>query len=171
MCFADGKLVAKNVISEDEQKGGSRMIRVVLADDEAMIRAGVSAILAADTGIEVVAEAEDGRAAVEQVRSTRPDVGVIMLTTFGEDAYIERALRPTNPHRPDRSPEPERVQTGRECRDFSAALGQLPSTTIAAVAAPDATRSGPRSRKSPNASPPRPPTPTRRAALNVTVRA
>lgn len=81
--------MAKNVISEDEQKGGSRMIRVVLADDEAMIRAGVSAILAADTGIEVVAEAEDGRAAVEQVRSTRPDVGVIMLTTFGEDAYIE----------------------------------------------------------------------------------
>ncbi|WP_410605870.1 response regulator [Amycolatopsis sp. lyj-90] len=94
------------------------MIRVVLADDEAMIRAGVSAILAADAGIEVVAEAEDGRAAVEQVRATRPDVvlldirmpvmdglkaaeeirrllpeiGVIMLTTFGEDTYIERAL-------------------------------------------------------------------------------
>ncbi len=99
-------------------KRGIRMIRVVLADDEAMIRAGVSAILAADTGIEVVAEAADGRAAVEQARVTRPDVvlldirmpvmdglkaaeeirrllpdiGVIMLTTFGEDAYIERAL-------------------------------------------------------------------------------
>lgn len=94
------------------------MIRVVLADDEAMIRAGVSAILAADTTIEVVAEAEDGRAAIEQARATRPDVvlldirmpvmdglkaaeeirrvlpdiGVIMLTTFGEDTYIERAL-------------------------------------------------------------------------------
>ncbi|MEV7553951.1 response regulator transcription factor [Amycolatopsis sp. NPDC089917] len=94
------------------------MIRVVLADDEAMIRAGVSAILAADAGIEVVAEAENGSAAVEQTRATRPDVvlldirmpvmdglkaaeeirrllpevGVIMLTTFGEDSYIERAL-------------------------------------------------------------------------------
>ncbi|MFF0147337.1 LuxR family two component transcriptional regulator [Amycolatopsis sulphurea] len=94
------------------------MIRVLLADDEAMIRAGVAAILSADQDIEVVAQAEDGRAAVEQARATRPDValldirmpvldglaaaeeirrvlpgtGVLMLTTFGEDAYIERAL-------------------------------------------------------------------------------
>ncbi|GAA3851163.1 MULTISPECIES: response regulator transcription factor [Amycolatopsis] len=94
------------------------MIRVLLADDEAMIRAGVAAILSADDDIEVVAEAGDGREAVEQARRTRPDValvdirmprldglaaaeeirgllpgtGVIMLTTFGEDAYIERAL-------------------------------------------------------------------------------
>ncbi|MDT7724116.1 MAG: hypothetical protein QOI21_692 [Actinomycetota bacterium] len=94
------------------------MIRVVLADDEAMIRAGVAAILSADDGIEVVGEAGDGREAVEQVRLTRPDIvlldirmpkldglgaaveirrlhqetGVIMLTTFGEDVYIERAL-------------------------------------------------------------------------------
>ncbi|MGW4063628.1 response regulator [Amycolatopsis sp. NPDC004747] len=94
------------------------MIRIVLADDEAMMRAGVAAILAADPGIEVVAEAADGRSAVSQVLATHPDVvlldirmpgldglgaaaeirrllpatGVIMLTTFGEDDYIERAL-------------------------------------------------------------------------------
>ncbi|WP_158886340.1 response regulator transcription factor [Amycolatopsis anabasis] len=94
------------------------MIRVLLADDEAMIRAGVAAILAADEGIEVVAEAADGREAIERARSTRPDVAlldirmprldglsaaaeirklvpetaVIILTTFGEDAYIARAL-------------------------------------------------------------------------------
>ncbi len=94
------------------------MIRVVLADDEAMMRAGVAAILAADAEIEVVAEAADGRSAVSQVLATHPDVvlldirmpgldglgaaaeirrllpatGVIMLTTFGEDDYIERAL-------------------------------------------------------------------------------
>lgn len=94
------------------------MIRVLLADDEAMIRAGVAAILSADDAIEVVSEAGDGRQAVEQARATRPDVvlldirmprldglaaaeeirtllpdtGVIMLTTFGEDTYIERAL-------------------------------------------------------------------------------
>ncbi|WP_020662258.1 response regulator [Amycolatopsis benzoatilytica] len=94
------------------------MIRVLLADDEAMIRAGVAAILASDKDIEVVAEAADGREAVELARANRPDVvlldirmpgldglaaaeeirrllpetGVLMLTTFGEDAYIERAL-------------------------------------------------------------------------------
>lgn len=94
------------------------MIRVVLADDEALLRAGVAAILGADDGIEVVAEASDGREAVDKVLASRPDVvlldirmpvldglgaaaeirrlapatGVIMLTTFGEDDYIERAL-------------------------------------------------------------------------------
>ncbi len=94
------------------------MIRVVLADDEMLLRAGVASILRADETIEVVAEAGDGREAVEKVLATRPDVvlldirmpvldglgaaaeirrlqpstGVIMLTTFGEDDYIERAL-------------------------------------------------------------------------------
>ncbi|WP_433616137.1 response regulator [Dactylosporangium sp. CA-139114] len=94
------------------------MIRVVLADDEAMIRAGIRAILATDPGIEVVAEAADGREAVELVRAHRPDlvlldirmprldglsaaaelraaapdVAVVLLTTFDEDEYVARAL-------------------------------------------------------------------------------
>ncbi|MER6178759.1 response regulator transcription factor [Streptosporangium sp. NPDC001681] len=94
------------------------MIRVVLADDEAMIRAGVKSILATDAGIEVVAEATDGREAIELTRAHRPDiamldirmprldglsaaaelratmpqVAVIMLTTFDEDEYVSRAL-------------------------------------------------------------------------------
>jgi YesN/AraC family two-component response regulator len=93
-------------------------IRVLLADDEAMVRAGVRAILAAADGIEVVAEAAGGHQAVELVRAHRPDVAlldirmpgldglaaaeeiravapatrVIMLTTFGEEEYIARAL-------------------------------------------------------------------------------
>jgi DNA-binding NarL/FixJ family response regulator len=94
------------------------VIRVLLADDEAMIRAGVRAILATDPAIEVVAEAGDGREAVAkaqahrpavalldirmpvldglaagaEIRRTVPETAVVMLTTFGEDEYVERAL-------------------------------------------------------------------------------
>ncbi|MFE0368630.1 response regulator [Streptomyces tendae] len=94
------------------------MIRVLIADDEPMIRAGVRAVLATDPDIDVVAEAADGRDAVElarrhrpavavldirmpgvngidaaaEIRATVPDTSVIMLTTFGEDDYILEAL-------------------------------------------------------------------------------
>lgn len=94
------------------------MIQVLVADDEAMVRAGVRAILATDGGVEVVAEAADGYQAVELVRAHRPHVAlldirmpgldglaaadeiaavapatkVVMLTTFGQDDYIARAL-------------------------------------------------------------------------------
>ncbi|MET8689432.1 response regulator transcription factor [Streptomyces sp. NPDC004732] len=98
--------------------GAAPAIRVLLADDEAMIRAGVRAILGAGRDIEVVAEAGDGREAVSLAQAHRPDVvlldirmplldglaageeiartvpgtAVAMLTTFSEDAYIARAL-------------------------------------------------------------------------------
>ncbi|MFJ6515031.1 response regulator [Streptomyces sp. NPDC091406] len=91
---------------------------MLIADDEAMIRAGVRAILARDPQVEVVAEASDGREAIALTRGHRPDVvlmdiqmpgldgltaaarlhresatvGVIMLTTFGQDEYVTRAL-------------------------------------------------------------------------------
>ena len=94
------------------------MIRVLLADDEPMILAGVRAILAADPTIDVIAEAHDGREAVELAQAHRPDVALLdirmpaldgiaaaaeimrtvpatatcILTTFGEDQYIARAL-------------------------------------------------------------------------------
>ncbi|WP_279579844.1 response regulator transcription factor [Fodinicola feengrottensis] len=94
------------------------MIRLLLADDEPMIRAGIRAILSADADIEIVAEAADGRAAVQltqrhrpdvalldirmpqldglaatmEIRRTTPNTGVIVLTTFGEDSYIADAL-------------------------------------------------------------------------------
>jgi DNA-binding NarL/FixJ family response regulator len=90
----------------------------MLADDEVMVRAGVKAILATVPDIEVVAEAGDGRAALELAHAHRPDVAlldirmpvldglgaaaelrrvmpemaVVMLTTFSEDEYIAGAL-------------------------------------------------------------------------------
>lgn len=94
------------------------MIRVLLVDDEAMVRAGVRAILGNDPQIEVVAEASDGREGVDLALSHRPDVAlidirmpemngleaadeirravpgtsVVILTTFGEEEYVMRAL-------------------------------------------------------------------------------
>ncbi|GAA2363356.1 response regulator transcription factor [Dactylosporangium salmoneum] len=95
------------------------MIRVVLADDQAMMRAGLRALLEESPDIRVVAEAADGRAAVRQAAALRPDVvamdirmpvldgidatceiralpgdiRVLIVTTFEVDEYIFAALR------------------------------------------------------------------------------
>ncbi|MFJ8478235.1 response regulator [Kitasatospora sp. NPDC094011] len=94
-------------------------IRVVVADDQALVRIGFRLILESE-GIEVVAEAEDGEQAVAAVRRTRPDVvlmdirmpgldgleatrriladpstrppRIIMLTTFDLDHYVYAAM-------------------------------------------------------------------------------
>lgn len=55
------------------------MIRVLLADDEELIRAALAALLGLEPDIEVVAKAADGRAAVEAARTHRPDVAVVDL--------------------------------------------------------------------------------------------
>ena len=50
------------------------MIRVCLVDDQTLVRQGIRSLLALDDGIEVVAEAADGKQAVELVPQVRPDV-------------------------------------------------------------------------------------------------
>ena len=95
------------------------MIRVCLADDQALFRSGVRALLALFEGITVVAEAEEGEAAVAKVLECRPDVllldvrmprlnGVevlsvlaresalpptLLLTTFEDDAALIGGIR------------------------------------------------------------------------------
>jgi DNA-binding NarL/FixJ family response regulator len=97
------------------------VIRVVIADDQALVRAGLRVLLDAEEGVEVVGEAEDGEAAVAVVADTRPDVvlmdirmpgldglaatrrivsdpgldgvRVLILTTFELDEYVFEALR------------------------------------------------------------------------------
>jgi len=97
------------------------VIRVVLADDQALLRAGIRALLDAEDDIEVVGEAADGAEAVAVVRATGPDVvlmdirmprtdgleatrqiaaddalsgtRVVVLTTFDLDEYVFEAVR------------------------------------------------------------------------------
>ena len=56
------------------------MIRIVLADDHAVIRSGLRSLLQQQEGFEVVGEAGDGRIAVEVVERTRPHVVVMDIT-------------------------------------------------------------------------------------------
>jgi two-component system response regulator NreC len=56
------------------------MIRVVIADDHAIVRAGIRAVLATEVDIVVVGEAGDGRAALDAVARHRPDVLLVDLT-------------------------------------------------------------------------------------------
>jgi DNA-binding NarL/FixJ family response regulator len=93
-------------------------VRVLLVDDDDLMRAGLRSVLSSDETIEVVGEAGDGRVALEEIRTLRPDlvlmdirmpeldgiaatrevlavepqVKVVVLTTFEEDDYIFEAL-------------------------------------------------------------------------------
>lgn len=96
-------------------------LRVLVADDQEIVRTGLAMILDAQDGIEVVAQAVDGQDAVEQARALRPDVclldirmprmdgieatrslagpdvadpmAVVVVTTFDLDDYVYGALR------------------------------------------------------------------------------
>src|ERR1700728_1009629 len=99
-----------------------RVIRCLIADDQAMVREGFAAMLAAEPGIKVAGQAIDGADAVRQARQLHPDVvlmdvrmpvmdgleaarqiltapdgsprpRVLMLTTFDLDEYVYEALR------------------------------------------------------------------------------
>jgi DNA-binding NarL/FixJ family response regulator len=97
------------------------MIRVLLADDQTLVRAGLRTLLESDDDLQVVGEATDGAEAVERARAARPDVvlmdirmpvldgleatrrivadellagvRVVMLTTFDLDENVYEALR------------------------------------------------------------------------------
>ena len=61
------------------------MIRVLLADDHSIVRAGLRRIIEESVDIEVIAEADDGRTAIQLARETKPDVAVIDISMPGLD--------------------------------------------------------------------------------------
>ena len=64
---------------KDEDAPYAGPIRVLIADDHAIVRKGIRALLATEKGIEVVGEAEDGGEALAQARQLRPDVVLMDL--------------------------------------------------------------------------------------------
>lgn len=95
------------------------MIRVLLVDDQKLIRRGLKLLLQAEPDLQVVGEADNGQKALQQVEALQPDVvlmdihmpvmdgvtatklicqqfseaKVLVLTTFDEDEYVAEALR------------------------------------------------------------------------------
>ena len=95
-----------------------KQVRVLIVDDDDLMRAGLTSVLSSDEGLRVVGEAEDGRSAVERTLELSPDVvlmdvrmpdldgiaatrellgvapdsRVVILTTFEQDDYIFGAL-------------------------------------------------------------------------------
>ncbi|WMX47449.1 response regulator transcription factor [Streptomyces roseicoloratus] len=110
-----------DAITGAEGAGPDRPIRVLLADDQALLRSAFKVLVNSESDMEVVAEAADGAEAVELARATRPDVvlmdirmpgtdglaatrlitadpglsgvRIVMLTTFEVDEYVVQSLR------------------------------------------------------------------------------
>ena len=120
------QLVARDLATEfpplrtAADAGETGKLRILIADDQALVRAGFRMILDAETDVEVVGEASSGAEAIDEVRRLSPDIvlmdvrmpemdgieatrrllaadgvptKVVMLTTFDMDEYVYEALR------------------------------------------------------------------------------
>lgn len=88
-------LLRRTAAARENDRMSETPIRVLLADDHPVVRGGLRALLDALDGIEVVAEASDGAAAIREAVISRPDVVVLDLRMPGIDG-IEAARRITH---------------------------------------------------------------------------
>ncbi|MEU7694656.1 response regulator [Microbispora sp. SCL1-1] len=115
----DGPSAPSVPVGASGAASGPAALRVLIADDQALVRTGLKVILDSEPGLDLVGEAENGEQAIALVRSVRPDVvlmdiqmprldglaaarrilaaeappKVIMMTTFGTDENLYAALR------------------------------------------------------------------------------
>jgi NarL family two-component system response regulator LiaR len=82
-CLEDAAMVQSSVERRETEALGT--IRVLIADDHAIVRKGISALLATEPDIEVVGEAGDGQSAIDQAQRSRPDVILMDLVMPGMD--------------------------------------------------------------------------------------
>ena len=117
------KIIRRVILRDGSTVAGGRhnerVIRVLIADDQELVRTGFRVILEAEGDIQVVAEADNGKEAVRQAALTKPEVAlmdirmpeldglaateqilrqqdpptIVVLTTFDQNEYIYRALR------------------------------------------------------------------------------
>jgi DNA-binding NarL/FixJ family response regulator/DNA-binding SARP family transcriptional activator len=114
-----GAASSASLAADAGTNGANAVLRVAIADDQALVRTGLRVILDLEPGLEHVGEAEDGEQAIALVRDARPDIvlmdiqmprldglaaarriladddppKVIMMTTFGTDENLYAALR------------------------------------------------------------------------------
>ena len=79
-------------------------VRVLLVDDDNLMRAGLTAVLSSDESIDVVGEAPDGRAAVDRAIELRPDVVLMDVRMPGLDGLPPRVSSSRSPRRQGRRP-------------------------------------------------------------------
>ncbi len=77
------------------------MIRILLADDHSIVRDGLRRIVEEDGAMEVVAEASDGKEAIQKVTATRPDLAVVDISMPGFDGLeVVSRLKDSHPDLP-----------------------------------------------------------------------
>ena len=84
-------------------------VSVVVADDQPLVRSGLVLLLQADAGVRVVAEAADGREAVERAHQHRPDLVVMDLRMPGTDGVTATRLLTADPDGSGRAVDPDHL--------------------------------------------------------------